>query len=217
MPVDQSKTFYVGGFPITYYQIEHWYDKYKNKTPKHLRKINDPYFSEDSCLFIAKQIINEAQEKLDNKIFDINDVQVQKTKQNVLVKSDYWDDFDMFDTDMVIKKSFEEMERKYKEEIERQKEELKYKQEMERLRQQQNANFWSKQQVPPPKPPEKEEEFDWRKVLNIPYNITITEDIIKKSYRKQAFYRHPDKGGSIQKMQELFKAKDIALKTIGIE
>lgn len=217
MPVDQFKTFYIDGFPITYSQIEEWYEKYKRKTFKNSKRLPDPYFSEQSCWFIAGEIVKEFQKPLKNKIFDSTvhqDFQQSNLKTNAIKKADYWDDTpEMYgETDDLIKKTMKEMEEKYRE----QQEQLKKKQEEERIRQKQNAEFWkSQQKSPPPQKPKEEQVFDWRKVLNIPQNITITVDIIKKSYRKEAMKRHPDRGGSLEKMMELFKARDTACYIIG--
>lgn len=78
------------------------------------------------------------------------------------------------------------------------------------------------QQIPPklpplpPKPIIVEKPFEWRKILDIPFNQQITLELIKIAYRKEAKNRHPDIGGSLEKMVELFKARDEACKSIGI-
>jgi hypothetical protein len=220
MAVDQSKTFYIDSFPVTYSQIEQWYENYKSKTAKNLRRLPDPYFSEKCCWFIAGEIVKEFQKPLKEKLFDSakkEDPYQGNMNQYAIKKADYWDDDnDLYgETDDVIKNTFKEMERKYKEE----QEELKRKQEDDRLRKL-NEELWKKQQKqyqPPSQTPKEDVPFEWRKILNIPQNVTITLDIIKKAYRKEAMKRHPDRGGSMAKMMELFKARDHACLTIGLE
>ena len=215
MAVDQSKTFYIDGFPVTYQQIETWYEKYKLKTAKNTRRLPDPYFNEKSCWFIAGEIVKEFQKPLKNKMFDstmTQDYNQGQVNKYAIKKSDYWsDEPEIFgETDDLINKTLAEMEQKYRE-----------KQEAEALRKKQAAEFWRQQQkqysVPPPpvQKPKEEKPFDWRKVLNVPSNITMTLDIIKKAYRKEAMKRHPDRGGSTEKMMELFKARDTACYLIG--
>ena len=169
MIVDQTKTFYVGGFPVTYSQIETWYDNYKSKLPKNSKCLPDPYYDEKVCWFIAAEIVKEIQKPLKQKIFDtrvVEDPQPLKSNKNAIKKADYWNDgchvyegnIVNGDTGDVIRKSLEALEKKYKEEAEL----LRKEREAEKLRQQTRTN------VPPPiqqKPVEKP--FEFRKILNI--------------------------------------------------
>lgn len=223
MAVDQSKTFYIDSFPVTYSQVEQWYENYKIKTAKNARRLPDPYFSEKCCWFIAGEIVKEFQKPLKEKMFDTTKQEDYQSSSNkfAIKKADYWEDDagDIFgETGDLINNTFKEMERKYKEA----KEQAQRQQEEDRIRRI-NEELLKKQQKeqyrPPPLPPKPKEEeiFDWRKVLNLPYNITLNLDIIKKAYKKEIIKRHPDRGGSLAKMMELFKARDIACLTIGLD
>ena len=189
------------------------------KLPKNSKCLPDPYYDEKVCWFIAAEIVKEIQKPLKQKIFDtrvVEDPQPLKSNKNAIKKADYWNDgchvyegnIVNGDTGDVIRKSLEALEKKYKEEAEL----LRKEREAEKLRQQTRTN------VPPPiqqKPVEKP--FEFRKILNIPNSSTLSLDIIKKAYRREAMNRHPDRGGSIERMMELFKARDYACHSIGID
>lgn len=55
----------------------------------------------------------------------------------------------------------------------------------------------------------------WREVFGWPPSDTPTKESINRAYRTLASLRHPDLGGSNEKMAELNAARDEALKEIG--
>lgn len=207
MPVDQTQAFIIGGLPILYSQIEEWYENYKNTTPKNKISIPDPYYSEKACWFIAKIIVDKINKKSNSQIFPTTDVEQRITpvEKTSLIKSNE-NDYIYGSTEDVIKKAFEELERKFK---------LKQEQikQNEELRRSKNADFWKSQPVEKPKVSEK----SFREILGLDRNIILTEKVIKSAYYKQAIKCHPDTGGSDAKFKELLDARDLAYKSIGKE
>ena len=55
----------------------------------------------------------------------------------------------------------------------------------------------------------------WRRVLNLPDNVSLPKVRIDDAYRALAAIRHPDRGGSHEAMSELNAARDEALREIG--
>lgn len=204
MPTDQYQTFYVGGLPILYSQIENWYSEYCSRTPKHLRTIPDPYYSEKSAWFIAQSIVNDINKKVNTNFFDVESIEKQdKPKSSIIKTENSVDDFIFYDMDKVIENAFKEKERIFKE---RQEEIVKQKKLQEELKKQFQ---YQKTYVPPP-PPKPKIERSFREVLQIPSGIVLTKEIIKKAYFKQALKCHPDHGGTDEQFQELIDARDKA-------
>ena len=214
MFVDETKIYYIDGIPVAFPYIVEWWEEYSNKVPFRQRKFRDPHYSEKDCLAIANQIVKEMRDKMGDKKFGYtydggySDNNPKKTNTTSVMVGDYDDrDIDWLNNDDVIKKSFEALEKSWKE-----------KQKEEQRLQQERANFWKNHQkhytAPPPKP---EPVFNWRTVLGISENEKLTEELIKKKYRKEAMKRHPDHGGTSEKLNELFKARDIAYVFIGKE
>jgi hypothetical protein len=202
MPTDQYQTFYVGGLPILYSQIENWYNSYCSKTPKHLRTIPDPYYSEKSAWFIAQSIVNDINKKANTNFFDVDDIEKEdKPKSSIIKTENSVDDFIYHDTNKVIEEAFKEKERIFREQ---QEEIIRQRKLQEELKKQYQNSY-----IPPP-PPKPKVERSFREVLQIPSSIILTKEIIKKAYFKQAQKCHPDHGGSVEKFQELLDARDKA-------
>lgn len=69
--------------------------------------------------------------------------------------------------------------------------------------------------VPPPPPrPKKPTGPDPRAVLGFPAGQKITPELVKKRHRELARKHHPDRGGSLQKMQEINQAVDAIMATL---
>ncbi len=70
-------------------------------------------------------------------------------------------------------------------------------------------------QVPPPPPrPKKPAGPDPRVVLGFAAGQKITAELVKKRHRELARKHHPDRGGSLQKMQEINQAVDAIMATL---
>lgn len=54
----------------------------------------------------------------------------------------------------------------------------------------------------------------WREILDYGAQATITKEMVDARYRKLASERHPDKGGTDEKMAELNAAREEALKEL---
>lgn len=87
----------------------------------------------------------------------------------------------------------------------------------ERLRQQ--AQQWQRQRPgarppPPPRGPNPADLEHARDVLGFPVNKKLTAEDIKKRHRELARKHHPDRGGSVARMQEINAAVDRLLATL---
>lgn len=216
--VDETNTWYVDGFPISFHDIEKWYENYCIKTSKEKRTLQDPRFSERSCKLIASEIVNIYKRKIGSKTIQPQDVKSNnpyRTKtlnENVLTTNVLGDDpetrgLDWSDYNTVMKKAIDVMEQNWKD-----------KREKERKRREDAVEFWKKygNKSAPVSPPVSNI-MDWRKILGFGINEVINEEQIKKKYKKQAMLRHPDRGGNDNLMYELFEAKFLAYKFIGKE
>ncbi len=79
-----------------------------------------------------------------------------------------------------------------------------------------NDTRYSPPPPPPPPPRQPQTPLPWRVVLAIPWGTTITRKIVTSQYRKLAFDRHPDRGGSHQAMADLNRARDEALRFVTV-
>lgn len=211
MFIDETRTFWTNGIPITFYEIMDWYEKYCQSVPKEKRVFTDPHFDEKTCIEIAKRIVSELYSKIGQKFgyTFINNEPAPPPVNNVIsaFAKDKSPDIDWFDQNVVMQQALKDLENKWKTETKKEKE---------------NIDFWNSQkhkktehrpaQIIKPQP-----QFNWRLVLGFNSSDMITEEKIKQKYRKEALKRHPDKGGSNELIQELFRARDEAYKFIGKE
>jgi hypothetical protein len=213
MFVDETKIFYVDGIPVAFPFIIQWWDEYCNRVPIRQRTIQDPHMSEKACWFIANTIVNDMRRKIggefsstftppkeDKHINSLNSKNVSTYVEDPETAGIDWLNDD------VISKAFGILEERWKK-----------KREEDARKQQERANFWQNQQTRKEYSPPtvKEPISNWRKVLGFGENEVVTEDLIKKKYRKEAMKRHPDKGGTEQLINELFNARDLAYRFIG--
>lgn len=218
--IEQERTFYYQGIPITWYEIQEWWTLTKRSDPKRVASIGDPYYSEDACWTIAQILVAEIEEKIGTK-FGYSEFSPKKTlyEINNVLKPDNdipnWQPFDaVIDKkktvdwisahDDIIKAAFQARDEKLQK---------------ERDAQLKNADFWKNQQaqkkyVPPP-PPAPKKVLDWKSVLEIPPG-QLTEGIIKKCFWKKAMKHHPDHGGTKEKFQEVMEARKLAYISIGL-
>lgn len=217
MFVDETKIFYVNGIPITFPSIVEWWERYSEKVPFRQRQFKDPHTDETACWSIAKAIVKELEDKIGSNFgytFSGNEEDVRPVNDTSRISS-YVEDpetagLDWLNHNDVVNKAFEILEKKWKE-----------KREAELKAQQARANFWQNQQnkkqqnqyIPKPEPIQKP--FNWKHVLGFKEYDPITEETIKKNYRKEALKRHPDHGGTSEQINELFKARDLAYISIG--
>ena len=217
MYVDDSNIWYVSGFPVSFHMILEWWEKYCLNTPKNKRYIGDPHFSDKICKQISAIIVQEMQSKVSGHALFGSPYTTSETTGNIQIQAhntvSTWlngDDpetagVDWHDQDIVLKTALETAERQWKE-----------RQAADRKAQQERANFWQNQKknthIQPPKPIPV---FNWRAVLGFTAFDIITEESIKKKYRKEAMKRHPDRGGTSELINELFKARDDAYRFIG--
>jgi len=68
--------------------------------------------------------------------------------------------------------------------------------------------------VPPPPRPKKPPGPDPRAILGFAAGQKITAELVKKRHRELARKHHPDRGGSLQKMQEINQAVDAIMATL---
>jgi hypothetical protein len=201
--IDQSKTFYIRGIAVPWYQISDYWQKMRETNPQKARAFGDPEFSEVACWNLASDMLKPYINGVGAKPITINDWEnpnLEKPKVETNRGMVLAEDIDWLDQTDVFKKALEEVEKKHKE---------------ERQKQEEAANAWRKQKDAPNKsapPPPKVEEvpLEWRKVLQISSDSQVTEDIIKKAFRRRALVCHPDKGGSEKLMKELLRARDLA-------
>jgi hypothetical protein len=214
MFVDETKIFYVDGIPVAFPFIIQWWDEYCNRVPIRQRTIQDPHMSEKACWHIANTIVNDMRRKIGGEFSSTYRPPKDETPHSTLGErnrniSTFVEDPDTAGIDWlnddVIAKAFDILEEKWKkkrnEEIQKQKE---------------RANFWQNQQnskhnTSPPK----DQVFNWRQILGFAENEVVTEELIKKKYRKEAMKRHPDKGGTEKLINDLFNARDLAYRFLG--
>lgn len=213
MYVDETKIFYIDGIPVAFPYIMEWWESRFNNVPVNRRSIPDPRTSEKVCLHIANLIVGDMRKKIGGDFAytytSTTQLSEEKSPRNAL--SSFVNDPETAGIDWigddVIDKAFKILEERWK----------KQKEEETRKRQEQ-INFWKKQQTNKqysPPPPPKEPVFSWRIVLGFGVNEVVTEEEIKKRYRKEAFKRHPDRGGTDALINELFKARDLAYRFLG--
>jgi hypothetical protein len=220
--IEQERTFYHQGIPITWYEIEEWWSLTKRSDPKRAASIGDPYYNEDACWTIAKILVAEIEEKIGSK-FGYSDFSPKKTLYEINRSPDVdqntpnWEPFNkVIDKsksidwisahDDVIRAAFEARDQKIKKD---QEDQIK------------NVNFWKSQQTQrtkytPPPSVEKPKLLDWKKILNIP-DGQLTEGIIKKCFWKTAMKHHPDHGGNKDEFQKVMEARKLAYISIGLE
>ena len=217
MFVDETKIFYVNGIPVTFPSIVEWWEQYSNKVPFRQRRFRDPHMDERACWEIANAIVKELQDKIGGNFgytFSGSDEKETKVEQSSVLSSHLEDPdtagLDWLNHNDVVNKAFEILEKKWREKRE----------EENRLREE-RAKFWNYQQQ---KNKQQKSEYDfsvhpkpfnWRTVLGFTETDAITEEAIKKNYRKEAMKRHPDHGGTSEQINELFKARDAAYIFIG--
>ncbi len=212
--IEQERTFYVNGVPITWHEIYDWWNKLRSTDPNKAKSIGDPYYQENTCWYIANKIVEEIELKIHGRIsnnFKPGPEDV-KQKDTYVVKRIDDVDVDWRDQSAVFKKALEDAEKKYKERIQAEKNK-KAQEEYEKYRHQQARQKQKSESSPPPPKPV---ELDWREILGISYGITVTENMIKTKFWKMAKICHPDMGGSNEKMDKLFRARDLAYKAIGL-
>lgn len=211
--IDEFSTFYVNGFAISWAEIREYWENLRIKDQTAADRIGDPSYSEHACKEIAKILVHEL---IDVGYFKADFLEVQngyerdstyKSTPNVVstVHEDIAGVDFTGDTDDVIKKAFEELEKKHKE---------------ERKKQEERVKFWKEQKSNyVPLPVEKPKEpIQWRKVLGLPTGIILTEEVIKRYFRKAALKKHPDiNGGNVELFRELMEARDLAYAWIGLD
>lgn len=218
MFVDETKIFYVNGIPITFASIVEWWERYSEKVPFRQRQFKEPHTDENACWAIARAIVKELQDKIGGNFgytFEgADESEPKNTQKSSSFISSHVEDpetagLDWLNHNDVVNKAFEILEKRWKE-----------KREAEIKAQQERAKFWQNQQsqqhnqyVPKPEPIQKS--FNWKHVLGFKEYDLITEDTIKKNYRREAMKRHPDHGGTSEQINELFKARDMAYIFIG--
>jgi hypothetical protein len=84
----------------------------------------------------------------------------------------------------------------------------------EQERMKENANFWNNQNYW--SPGGSSSWSDWRTVLEISENETVTKDLVNKKFRKLALKHHPDHGGDEEEFKKLLKAKEDAYLYLGV-
>jgi hypothetical protein len=208
--IDPWKTFYIRGMPVPWHQIAEYWESLLERNPQKAKAFGDPYWSEKACWKIASEILSPYINGVGGTPISISDWENPnleepkvETNRGVVLK----DDIDWLDQSDVFKRALEELEQKHKKEREKQEE---------------AANFWRTQKenpkaTPPPPEPVEEVSIEWRKVLQISSDSVVTEDIIKRAFRKRALQCHPDKGGSEKLMKELLHARDLAYYYLGMD
>jgi hypothetical protein len=220
MMIEQERTFYVGGVPVSWYEINDWWQKLREKDKSKANSIGDPYWNEKTCWYIANEIVGEIEKKIHGKIsnhyapYDEEKSFRRNDGETYAIKMPGDVDVDWHDASAVFKKALEDAEARHKEKLKKE-EDRKKQAEYERYRHQQALNQ-SKNNYTPPPPPPKPKELDWREILHISYGVLITENMIKNSFRKQVMICHPDKGGTTKQLDELFQARDLAYRAIGL-
>lgn len=235
--IDQTQTFFVRGFSISWYDIYEKWQKLRYQDPNLFKRLGDPYFDKNTCLFVANLIVAEIDKKLGNDFafkaspaMDTKDVVVERdpwanSKQLAIVEHDWGTIDDIFN------KAVKDLEDEYKrvreeneiarrkkqieeEELRRQHEDLKYNNYFREGKKYQDNFEYPKN--PPPIQNATVQELNWRRVLGFGPNEYFDEQKIKIQYRKEAMIRHPDKGGSFEKFNELQVARDEAYKFLGL-
>jgi hypothetical protein len=237
--IDQTQTFFVRGFSVSWYDIYEKWQKIRYQDPNLFRRLGDPYFDKNTCLFVANVIVAEIDKKLGNDFafkasstIDTNTVDTVRdpfaNERHIITVEHDWGSIDD-----IFNKAVKDLEDEYKkvreeqaiarrkkqieqEEIRRQQEDAKYNDYFRREGKAYQENFEFPKNPPPPLQKANVQELNWRRVIGLGPDEYFDEPKIKLYYRKEAMLRHPDKGGSFEKFNELQVARDEAYKFLGL-
>lgn len=232
--IDQSQVFFVKGFSVSWHDVYQYWQDTRIRNPQLFRRLGDPYFDKTTCIFIANLIVGDIQKKLGN---DFTFSVVSDTKNVEQVADPFANQrqvsisnhVDWGSIDDIFKKAVNDLEEEHKNKREERKKKQededrrkwnewheKVRKENEKLNQEEAKERAKQYQQRPPPPPAPSTEIKWREILGFGLYEPINEELIKRNFRKQIMIRHPDRGGSIEKTNELMVARDEAYKFLGL-
>jgi hypothetical protein len=208
----------VNGIPITFYEIQEWWDSAPNNIKTSLN-IND-----EKCRYkIASLIVREIEHKF-------SDTQAELLKKHLINQKKEYDNLFTSHTSVlpkIVNNDYDHLNRinwdtdvsSYYGPNSLFRQALKLADEKLKQQEQKNKKFDNNRSKtynqPPPKQPEPTKIL-WRQTLQITETI-VNKELINKKFRELAKKCHPDFGGNENDMKKIIEARNQAYKEMGLE